>query len=169
MKDTKKTKAQLLLETKALRRRLAALQTRQGRRTPGEEAPELATELPAGRETILLVDDVTFVRAHVRDGLKESGYKVLEAANSEEALRLCESDTGVMHLLLTDVVMPGIDGRRLGDLIALVRPELKVLYMSGYSEGVLHQHGFQKSGRAFLPKPFTPNVLAHAVRDVLAS
>ncbi len=73
MKDTKKTKAQLLRETKALRRRLAALQTRQGRRTPGEEAPELATELPAGRETILLVDDVTFVRAHVRDVLKESG------------------------------------------------------------------------------------------------
>lgn len=169
MKDRRKSKTQFLEELQPPRDRRAAPGWTEGRRTTVAKTPDLSAEFPVGTETILLVDDVTRVRAHVREVLRLAGYKVLEAASSEEALRVCESDVGPIHLLLTDVVLPGISGRLLGDLVALVSPKTKALYMSGHSDEVLRHQGFQKSGTAFLHKPFTPQALTQAVRKVLTT
>jgi CheY-like chemotaxis protein len=118
-------------------------------------------------ETILLVEDEPGVRNLVRDTLKEDGYIVLEAANSAEALLLSGQHTGPIHLLLTDVVMPGLSGRQLAERLLPLRPELKVLYMSGYTDDAIVRHGVLEPGVAFLHKPFAPQMLTHKVREVL--
>ncbi len=130
--------------------------------------PAGETQLTAGRgETILLVEDAQRVRAVVREILEMSGYAVLEARHGAEALEVSNRHAGAIHLLVTDVVMPQMSGRELAQRLATLRPDLKVLYMSGYTDDAIVRHGVLASGIAFLSKPFTPDALALKVREVL--
>jgi two-component system cell cycle sensor histidine kinase/response regulator CckA len=120
-----------------------------------------------GTETILLAEDEEIVRQLMREVLKSNGYEVLEAANGVEALLLCERHRGPIHLMITDVVMPEISGRELTERLARLRPEMKVLFMSGYMDDKIIHHGILDSDIPFLQKPFTPYTLALKVREVL--
>ncbi len=133
---------------------------------PAEPSP-MPVRSPHGIETVLLVEDEDQVRDFTREILEGHGYTVLEAAHPGEALRLVADHAGSIHLLLTDVVMPGMSGRHLADRLTALRPELKVLYMSGYTEDGIVHHGVIAAGRAFLQKPFRGDVLAREVRRVL--
>lgn len=134
---------------------------------PPAEARVAGAEPAAGTETILLVEDEDAVRAVARESLRRRGYKVLEANNAEAALAAAAGFEGHIALLLTDVVMPGLSGRALADRLATQRPATRVLYMSGYTDDAIVQHGVLEPGLSFLQKPFTPDVLAQRVREVL--
>jgi two-component system cell cycle sensor histidine kinase/response regulator CckA len=120
-----------------------------------------------GTETVLLVEDAAAVRAVARQALTRQGYTVLEAADGTAALQIAASHRGPIHLLLTDVVMPGLSGRQLSDQLALLRPDTKVLYTSGYTDDAVVRHGVLESGIAYLQKPFSVDGLARKVREVL--
>jgi signal transduction histidine kinase len=125
-------------------------------------------DYPQGSETILLVEDDEKVRRYVQKTLEKYGYKILEAANAEEAIRVMERHLGEkMHLLLTDVVMPGMNGHDCAECLVSFSPEMKVLYMSGYAEGSIVHQGILEPGAIFLQKPFTPEALIFKVRHVL--
>ena len=121
----------------------------------------------AGTETVLLVEDDEMVRELSRKILATHGYTVLEAGSADEACLLGSRYSGVIHLLLTDVVMPNMNGLELSKLLQSERPDLKTLFMSGYTDNVIAHHGILESGTNFLSKPFTVASLATAVRDVL--
>ncbi|HEV8381974.1 MAG TPA: PAS domain S-box protein [Gemmatimonadales bacterium] len=120
-----------------------------------------------GTETVLVVEDEPAVLTLSRRALESQGYVVLAASDAAAALRVVERHGGTIHLLLTDVVMPGLSGRELADRLAAQRPGIRVLYMSGYPGDAVVQHGTLPSGSAFLQKPFSPDGLARKVRDVL--
>ena len=126
-----------------------------------------SSALTGGAETVLLAEDEVGVRALVRSVLRQQGYCVLEASDVEDALRLCREYAGRIDLLLTDVVMPIMSGRELAERAAEIRPDLKVLYMSGYTDNVVVHHGVSASETQFLQKPFTPRSLAQKVRAIL--
>ncbi|HET6977972.1 MAG TPA: ATP-binding protein [Pyrinomonadaceae bacterium] len=127
-----------------------------------------ANEVPGGRETILLVEDAEWVRTLARQVLQTVGYRVLEAANADAAIRLCDSINGDrIDLLLTDVVMPGMSGNDMSRILLTKHPDMPVLYMSGYTDDAIVQHGVLEPGINFLQKPFTPSALALKVREVL--
>jgi len=117
--------------------------------------------------TILLVEDECKVREVVREILELKGHCVLEAADASEALHQCEQHQGPIHLLLTDVQMPGMNGCRLAELVGAARRETKVLLMSGYADNALLRHGIETLGAAYIQKPFLPNSLLNAVQAVL--
>jgi signal transduction histidine kinase len=123
--------------------------------------------LPIGTETILLVEDEAGVRRLSVTVLKTQGYVVLEAVSGDMALEVARSETGPIHLVVTDVVMPGMSGRELWDRLRMLRPNSRVLFMSGYTDDAIAQHGVLEPGIAFLQKPFTPFSLARKVREVL--
>jgi two-component system cell cycle sensor histidine kinase/response regulator CckA len=127
---------------------------------------EVAAPNP-GWETILLVEDEEVVREMVFDALQENGYQVLTAGNAEEALAICDQFQEPIHLLLTDVVMPGMSGRKLAEILVSRYQDLKILYISGYAETAISHHGVLDPGIAFLPKPFSPHTLVNRVRQVL--
>ena len=122
---------------------------------------------PSGTETILLVEDAGGLRKLARRVLERYGYTILEAPNGDEALQICERHPGTIHLLLTDVVMPGMSGRTLADRLVLLYPATKVLYTSGYTDNAIVHRGVLAAGAAFLQKPYAPEALARKVRDVL--
>jgi len=120
-----------------------------------------------GSETILVVEDDEMVRNLVRETLQREGYKVLDAAGPTEARRVSERHKTAIHLLITDVVMPKVSGRELALDLSRRRPEMKVLYMSGYTDSAIVNSGILQKEVAFLQKPFTPATLAEKVREVL--
>jgi CheY-like chemotaxis protein len=120
-----------------------------------------------GSETVLIVEDEGAVLKLTRRALEAQGYTVLAAADGGDALRIVERHGGTIHLLLTDLVMPGLSGRELADQLQVRRPGIRVLYMSGYPGDAVVQHGSLTPGSAFLQKPFSPDSLARKVRDVL--
>ena len=120
-----------------------------------------------GTETILVVEDDPSVRTLVRDELRKLGYRVVEAKNGVEACLLATQQTGSLDLLLTDVVMPGMGGRELAQHLSVIKPDLRILFISGYTDDVGIMGGQDEDLSSFLQKPFTPEVLAHAVRDLL--
>ncbi len=122
---------------------------------------------PQGSETVLLVEDEDSVRELARRILVDRGYRVLEAADATQALEVSRVHPEPIHLLLTDVVMPGLNGRELADRLRPQRPGMEVLYMSGYSDHAVLRDRTLNSGTNFLHKPFTPESLARRVRDVL--
>src|SRR5262249_17933569 len=126
--------------------------------------PEVPQESPLlrGTETILLVEDEDGVRRVVETMLKRHGYQVLSSSSSSEAMGLAERHTDVIHLLITDVVMPGMSGRKTAERMLTRRPEMKVLYVSGYGESLDDQ-----AKTAFLQKPFSTEELALKIREVL--
>jgi two-component system, cell cycle sensor histidine kinase and response regulator CckA len=107
------------------------------------------------------------VRTLVCVTLQESGYTVLEAATGDAALELCERHAGQIDALVTDMVMPGIGGRALADRLTTLRPELRVLFVSGYAEAEVFDHESADAETSFLPKPFTPEELASRVRTLI--
>ena len=141
---------------------------------PSAESDVLTTEpvQPLGQprrgtETILLVEDEPSVRMLVRDELRKLGYRVLEAKNGIEACLLATQQAGAFQLLLTDVVMPGMAGRELAQHLSVIKPDLRTLFISGYMDDVGIMAGQEEGTSSFLQKPFTPEVLARAVRNLL--
>ncbi len=128
---------------------------------------EPASTLPAGNETVLLVEDESSVRQVALMILKELGYKVLSAPNGGEAFMLAEKHTGSIDLLMTDVVMPGMNGRELAERLLALHPEMKVLFTSGYTEDVVVHHGVLEKNLNFIGKPYTPQSLARKMREIL--
>jgi PAS domain S-box-containing protein len=125
--------------------------------------------LPRGTETVLLAEDEPSFRALARELLEVLGYAVLESEDVSDALRIAERHTGTIHLLITDVVMPRMNGRTLAKAVQGFRPDIKVLYMSGYTDNVIVHEGILDPGTPFLQKSFTPSKLARKVREVLDS
>jgi PAS domain S-box-containing protein len=133
--------------------------------SPAAETPPPTEQ--RGHETILLVEDEPAVRQLAERVLSKLGYKVLEAISPEDAERLAAANGAEIHLLLTDVVMPGISGRELAKRLSARCPQMRVLYMSGYTYNVIAQDGTLEEGISFLQKPFTPQVLTEKVREAL--
>jgi hypothetical protein len=133
------------------------------------DLPGADSDLPQGsNETILVVEDEKAVRDLTVRMLQRLGYSVLIAAGGSEAIEISAAHPGRIALLLTDVVMPNIGGRQLADTLAATRPDMKVIYLSGYTENTVIHHGVLDAGIEFLPKPFSREVLAKKIREVLA-
>jgi CheY-like chemotaxis protein len=120
-----------------------------------------------GTETILLVEDEEMVRNLVLEVLKSSGYQVLAADCGEAALSICKNYSEPIHLLITDVVMPGISGPAIRDQVVELHPDIKVLFMSGYTDAAVASTGIMESGAAFIEKPFSPDKLTRKIREIL--
>ncbi len=132
--------------------------------------PGMEQAVPAslrGSETVLLVEDEDAVRELVRESLEENGYLVLQASDGAEALDVAQKHAGPIHLMVTDVIMPGMSGRELAHRLAARRPKMKILYVSGYAENAIAQHGVLDPGTAFLQKPFRAADLARKVYELL--
>jgi two-component system cell cycle sensor histidine kinase/response regulator CckA len=116
---------------------------------------------------VLVVEDEGAILELARESLEELGYRVLTASSPQEAMRRCEEQAGEIHLLITDVVMPQMNGRELAERLRALRPGLKCLYMSGYTADVIANRGVLEQGVSFIGKPFSLAVLAEKVREVL--
>jgi PAS domain S-box-containing protein len=134
---------------------------------PSGRSSQDSVMIPGGTETILLVEDQDAVRTFARHVLLMGGYTVLEARDGEEGLRVAQQHRGPIHLLVTDVVMPQMSGRQLAELLTRDRPELRVLFVSGYAGEAITRSAAPEAGGAFLQKPFNPVRLARKVREVL--
>jgi CheY-like chemotaxis protein len=138
----------------------------------GESVAQVATPMvpqktERGTETILLVEDETNLRYLARQFLEKQGYKVIEAADGAVAMQIAVAHEGTIHLLLTDVIMPGMNGRELAQRISEIRPNVKVLYMSGYTENVIGHNGTLDAGVRLLQKPFNLRDLKDKVREII--
>jgi len=132
--------------------------------------PEKAAEplfSPQGSETILLIEDEFMLRTSIKEGLEINGYRVLDAGDGDEALMISQRHSEHIHMVLTDVVMPGMNGREVAESLSFFHPEARILYMSGYTDDAVIRHGLLNEKTAFLQKPFTPKTLALKVREIL--
>ena len=130
-------------------------------------APVEYRKVEPGTETILLVEDEANLRYLARQYLEKQGYKVIEAADGAVAMQIAVAHEAMIHLLLTDVIMPGMNGRELAQRISEIRPNVKILYMSGYTENVIGHNGTLDAGVRLLQKPFNLRDLKSKVREVL--
>jgi len=130
---------------------------------PGERSAEIAI----GRETILVVEDELEVRNVIVEVARSDGYAVLAALNGSEALAVASQHPGPIHLLLTDLIMPGMSGRELAALLKVTRPDMVVLFMSGYTDTEIQRHDALEPGAVLLRKPFALDELARTVREAL--
>ncbi|MEW5976221.1 MAG: PAS domain S-box protein [Acidobacteriota bacterium] len=133
-----------------------------------EARPQSSSEKTPCVETILVVEDEPIVRNLVRDVLRKEGYVVLEAQRGLEAVEMVARHQGPIHLLLTDVVVPQMGGHKLAGQLTRWRPDLRIVYMSGYTDSAIVHHGLLQAGTTFLQKPFTPEVLLAKVRQALS-
>jgi two-component system, chemotaxis family, CheB/CheR fusion protein len=133
----------------------------------GFQMPESGSSSLSGKETILLVDDEDMVRVLTRQILSMYGYVVLEARDGREALSIAEQYKGAIHMLLSDLVMPGMNGRQLAEKFSELRPDSQVLFMSGYAHDVILNQDLGMRGFTYVQKPFTPTFLAKSVREAL--
>jgi PAS domain S-box-containing protein len=164
---TKQSNGHIAVESKAghgTTLRIYLPRTEAAKLAPVEARQEASSR---GSETVLLAEDDSSLRILAREILGSQGYTVLDSGDVEDALRISENYGSAIHLLLTDVVMPRMSGRALADAVKHHRPDLKVLYMSGYTDDAIVQYGVLDPGTPFLHKPFTPGSLAHKVREVL--
>jgi PAS domain S-box-containing protein len=129
--------------------------------------PRVEVDTLRGSETVLVVEDEEAVRKLIEQALRKYGYRVIEATNGTEALRVCEHHDPPIRLMVTDVVMPGMSGRELAARVREQLPDLRVLYMSGYTDDTVIRHGLLDASMFFLQKPFTPSALARKVRQTL--
>jgi len=141
-------------------------------RAPADQQVEAEAVKPAdkpcrGSETVLLVEDESSIRIMMGRELQNQGYQVLEAEDGADALKRAREHRGPIDLLLTDVVMPRLGGRELAEELTAVRPQMKVLFMSGYTDDEIVRHGVLRARTAFIQKPFAPSELARKVREVL--
>jgi two-component system cell cycle sensor histidine kinase/response regulator CckA len=120
-----------------------------------------------GTETVLLAEDEEGVRTLAKLVLERNGYKVLEARHGAEALLICQQYQGTIHIMVTDVVMPNMGGRQLADRLSALRPGIRLLFLSGYTDEAIVHHGVLDADTPFLQKPFAPDALALKVREVL--
>jgi len=125
--------------------------------------------LLTGNETVLLVEDELMVRNLAVRLLGKMGYRVIEAANGKDALKLASDFSEKIDLLMTDVVMPGMNGRQLSENLKEIHPETKVLFTSGYTENIIAHHGVVEKGLNFIGKPYSMNLLARKIRETLDS
>jgi two-component system cell cycle sensor histidine kinase/response regulator CckA len=137
-------------------------------RVAAVERPAVPEHDTAGSETVLVAEDDDSVRAVVTRVLRQRGYTVLEAPNGREAIAICQTHQAPIHLILTDVIMPGMGGVDVARESAALRPEAKILLMSGYTDGELERRGLVQGRVVLLQKPFTPSALAQKVRDILS-
>jgi two-component system cell cycle sensor histidine kinase/response regulator CckA len=135
----------------------------------GRDSGSLSRIVPQGSETILLVEDEVQVRNILTDMLKSQGYNLLVASNGPEALDIASTRNGTIHLMITDVVMPQMSGRELAEVMAGLRPETRILYMSGYTDDAIVHHRLLDEGLNFIQKPFDTVTVARKVRTVLDS
>ncbi len=117
----------------------------------------------------MIVEDDEGLRKFAQNALEQHGYKVLDAENGEDALRVSKAHEGPIDLMITDVVMPKMGGREAADRLQPLYPQMKVIYMSGYTNNAIVEHGVLAPGLNFLQKPFSPEGLARKVREVLKS
>jgi two-component system cell cycle sensor histidine kinase/response regulator CckA len=136
---------------------------------PAQSGTSAAEVPPQGTETVLMVEDDEGVRLLTRHMLKGFGYTVLEAASGADALRIAGKHAEPVHLVITDVVMPGMSGRQVAAEMASLHPEARVLFVSGYTDDAVVRHGVLQEGVHFLPKPFSSIGLARKIREVLDS
>jgi PAS domain S-box-containing protein len=137
--------------------------------SPAQVAVPAESAAEPGTETILLVEDEANLRYLARQFLEKQGYRVIEAADGAVAMQIVVAHEGTIHLLLTDVIMPGMNGRELAQRISEIRPNVKILYMSGYTENVIGRNGTLDAGVRLLQKPFSLHNLKNKVREVLDS
>ena len=135
--------------------------------TSSVESVDVPSFMGTGTETILLVEDTEMVRSLVTTLLDSYGYEVLAAASGPEAIEIADQPDRSIDLLMTDVVMPRMNGRELADRLTATRPELKVLFTSGYPSDTVVRHGIAEARTAFIEKPYLPDDLARMVRDIL--
>ncbi len=126
-----------------------------------------SASVPRGTETVLFVEDEPALRAVARRALAQQGYQVLDAADAETAMAMVASYPGIIQLLVTDVIMPGLSGHQLAMRLTAARPDLRVLYISGYTDEAIVSHGVLAPGVSYLQKPFSPDTLSRRVREVL--
>jgi len=134
----------------------------------GGEESGASTARAARLQRVLIVEDDVIVRELLHEVLSEAGYEVATVANPAEAIALSERDPGRMDLMVTDVIMPGMDGRKLAARLAPARPDMAVLFISGYPQQAISHNGDLEAGLAFIQKPFTPEALLRRVRQVLS-
>ncbi len=142
---------------------------------PRAEAPAVPSRRPTKKrvrakaaETVLVVEDDVAVRALIRNVLRADGYTVLDAGDMDQAVELSKKHDGPIHLLLTDVVLPRMGGRAVAETLLAVRPDLKVVYMSGYTDDAIVHHGVLDPGTAFIQKPITSAILLTKLRECLS-
>ena len=128
--------------------------------------PPLAVSVP-GTETVLLVEDEAGVRNVTREFLEANGYTVLEAGEGSEALLICERHQSPIHIMVTDVAMPGLTGPEVAQRARILRPEMRILFVSGFTNGALLHHGISEGKACFLQKLFSLSALGHKLREVL--
>jgi CheY-like chemotaxis protein len=133
--------------------------------SPNDKVEKVAS----GSQTILIVEDDAALLQVIHQSLEAVGYMILAAHSPAEAIRISESYPGPIHLMVADVIMPGMNGTQLATHLSAPRPEMKVLYVSGYTDDTIVRHGVLEPGLAFLQKPFSPKTLARKVGEVLAT